>query len=397
MLFGLFIADNARNEHDEDEQQIPAQEAVSNRHAEDTLRQREKAVAELRHERIRCRGQQHRNDRAAPPFACGLDTVRRGERLSDFCEERNGEQQLHHRKEGRNGKEHRGKNKNFLRHCDLIGRSKRRIQTDGIGKPRHGGSNAVGVVRCQAVIGVQQLHPARRAVGKAAIGCVPCRLVRCAAEELGAKIAAKQIVIHKICIVAEIAEFIVFRLKQKHVIEVDFFGIVGAVAEELAALEHDGLRLDVCAGEICRDRPRGPCAHRVTADGKAGRIHVIHRREHGIGIVAAGGAVGQRVAVGVRRVVLIKEAQIREVHHDLIADRSADGLERPVSLTVLAVIHGDFVVYITSVDQPGGRSAVAVFVEAQHDGAAPGELNGVSCAGLVIVLIAVQEQHAGGF
>ena len=135
----------------------------------------------------------------------------------------------------------------------------------------------------------------------------------------------------------------------------------------------------------------------MTADGKAGRIHVVHRREHGIGIVAAGRAVGQRVAVGVRRVVLIKEAQIREVHHDLIADRSADGLERPVSLTVLAVIHGDFVVYITSVDQPGGRSAVAVFVEAQHDGAAPGELNGVSCTGLVIVLVAVQEQHAGGF
>ena len=53
-------------------------------------------------------------------------------------------------------------------------------------------------------------------------------------------------------------------------------------------------------------------------------------------------------------------------------------------------------VYITSVNKTGGRSAVTVLVETQHHRAAARKLHGVSRAGLVVVLIPVQEQNAGG-
>lgn len=177
-------------------------------------------------------------------------------------------------------------------------------------KPRHGRGNAVGVVRGQTVIRVQQLHAARRAVGKAAVGRVPCRLICRAAEELGAQIAAEKIVVHDVFIIAEIAELVVLCLKQENIIEVDVPGVIGTLPEQLAALQHDGLRLDIRAAEVCRDGPGGPCTHRVTADGKTGRIDIIHRSEQCIRIIAAGRAVGQCIAVRIGRVMLIEEAQI---------------------------------------------------------------------------------------
>lgn len=90
-----------------------------------------------------------------------------------------------------------------------------------------------------------------------------------------------------------------------------------------------------------------------------------------------------------------KKAQIREVHHNHVTGLTADGLERSVLHAVLAVIRSDLVVYITSIYQSSRRCAVTVFVKTQHDYTAPGKLHGVCRAGLVVILVAVQQQYAG--
>lgn len=76
-------------------------------------------------------------------------------------------------------------------------------------------------MRCQAVVGVQQLHAARCAVGKAAVGRVPRGFIRRAAKKLGTEIAAEQIIVYDVFVVAEITEFIVLCLKEKHVIKAE--------------------------------------------------------------------------------------------------------------------------------------------------------------------------------
>ena len=66
-----------------------------------------------------------------------------------------------------------------------------------------------------------------------------------------------------------------------------------------------------------------------------------------------------------------------------------------VRRAVLAIVDGDFVVYITSAEQSGGGGTVAVFVKRHDDGAAPCQLDSVGRAGLMVVLITVEQQNAG--
>ena len=252
------------------------------------------------------------------------------------------------------------------------------------------------VVGRKTVVGVQQLHAAGGAVFEASIGRVPRGLVCGAAEELRAQIAFQQIIVHDVFVVAEIAEFIVFCLQEQDVVEVDVLRVIRAVAEQLAALQNDGLRFNVRAAEIRGDRPRGPGAHRVAADRKTRGIDIVHGRQQRVGIAAARGAVCHGIAVGVGRVMLVEKAEVGKVHHDLVAGLAADGLERAVLAAVLAVVDRDLVIDVAAVDQSGRRRAVAVFVQTQDHRAAAGQLDGVGRAGLMVVLVAVQQQNAGG-
>ena len=45
------VTDDIADKHDQDQQRIPAQEAVSYRHAEDVFRQRQQCMSQLGHER----------------------------------------------------------------------------------------------------------------------------------------------------------------------------------------------------------------------------------------------------------------------------------------------------------------------------------------------------------
>lgn len=94
--------------------------------------------------------------------------------------------------------------------------------------------------------------------------------------------------------------------------------------------------------------------------------------------------------------MLVEKAEVGKVHHDLVAGLAADGLERAVLDAVLAVVDRDLVIDVAAVDQSGRRRAVAVFVQTQDHRAAAGQLDGVGRAGLMVVLVAVQQQNAGG-
>ena len=133
----------------------------------------------------------------------------------------------------------------------------------------------------------------------------------------------------------------------------------------------------------------------MAADRKARGVDIVHGRQQCIGIIAACGAVFHGVAVFVCCVVLVKKAEVREVRHDLVASLAADGLERAVFHTVFAVVDGHLVIDIAAVDKTFGRRTVAVLVQTQNHRAAPGQLDGVGRAGLMVVLVAVQQQNAG--
>lgn len=334
-LFVFLIADDGCDQHDQDQKQIPAEEAVADRHAEDIFRQRQEAVAELRHERIRRSSEQHRDDCAAPPRAVRLDGGLAGQRLHRPGEERRCEQQLHHSHERCDCREHGDQYGRLLRHGDLICRRERQIKADGIGEPCQRRGETMRVVGREPVVGVQQLHAAGGAVFEASIGRVPRGLVCGAAEELR-------------------------------------------------------------AAEIRGDRPRRPGAHRVAADRKTRGIDIVHGRQQRVGTAAARGAVCHGIAVGVGRVLLVEKAEVVKVHHDLVAGLAADGLERAVLDAVLAVVDRDLVIDVAAVDQSGRRRAVAVFVQTQDHRAAAGQLDGVGRAGLMVVLVAVQQQNVGG-
>ena len=254
-LFVLLIADDSRDQHDENQKRIPAEEAVADRHAEDVFRQWQEAVAELRHERIRRSGEQHRDDRAAPPRTVRLDGGLGGQRLYRPGEERRCEQQLHHGHERCDCREHGAQHERLLRHGNLIRRRERLVKTDGVGEPRQRRGKTVGVVGRETVVGVQKLHAAGRAVFEASVGRVPCGLVRSAAEKLRAQVASQKAVVHDVFVVAEVAELIVFCLQKQDVVKVNVSRIISTVAEQFAALQNDGLRFDVRAVEIRGDRP----------------------------------------------------------------------------------------------------------------------------------------------
>lgn len=179
-------------------------------------------MAELRHERIRCSSEQHRDDCAAPPRAVRLDGGLAGQRLHRLGEERRCEQQLHHGHERCDCREHGDQYERLLRHGDLICRRERQIKADGIGEPCQRRGETMRVVGRKTVVGVQQLHAAGGAVFEASIGRVPRGLVRGAAEEFRAQIAFQQLVVHDVFVVAEIAEFIVFCLQEQDVVEAVF-------------------------------------------------------------------------------------------------------------------------------------------------------------------------------
>ena len=92
--------------------------------------------------------------------------------------------------------------------------------------------------------------------------------------------------------------------------------------------------------------------------------------------------------------MFVKEAEVREVHHDLVAGLPADGLECAVFHTVFAVVDGHLVVDVASIDKTCGRQTVAVLVQTQNHRAAARQLDGVGRAGLVVVLVVVQQQNA---
>ena len=176
----------------------------------------------------------------------------------------------------------------------------------------------------------------------------------------------------------------------------DVLRVIRAVAEQLTALQDDGLRFNVRAAEIRGDRPRGPRAHRVAADRETRGIDIVHGRQQRVGIAAARGAVCHGIAVGVGRVMLVEKAEVGKVHHDLVAGLAADGLERAALDAVLAVVDRDLVIDVAAVDESRGRRTVAVLVQTQNHRAASRQLDGVGRAGFVVVLVAVQQQNAGG-
>ena len=94
--------------------------------------------------------------------------------------------------------------------------------------------------------------------------------------------------------------------------------------------------------------------------------------------------------------MLVEKAEVGKVHHDLVAGLAADGLERAVLDAVLAVVDRDLVIDVAAVDESRGRRTVAVLIQAQDHRAAAGQLDGVGRAGLVVVLVTVQQQNAGG-
>lgn len=176
-LFVFLIADDGCDQHDQDQKQIPAEEAVADRHAEDIFRQRQEAVAELRHERIRRSSEQHRDDCAAPPRAVRLDGGLAGQRLHRPGEERRCEQQLHHSHERCDCREHGDQHERLLRHGDLICRRERQIKADGIGEPCQRRGETMRVVGRKTMVGVQQLHAAGGAVLDAVLAVVDRDLV----------------------------------------------------------------------------------------------------------------------------------------------------------------------------------------------------------------------------
>ena len=89
----------------------------------------------------------------------------------------------------------------------------------------------------------------------------------------------------------------------------------------------------------------------------------------------------------------MEEREVGEVHHQTESLGAAHADKGAVFHRVLT--KGDFypVVYITSIHQTGIAAAVAVFIQGHDHGATLGQFDGICCAGLVVVLIAVEQQH----
>ena len=394
--------DEGGDDHDKDEQDIPADEAVAHRHAEDVFGQRQKRVTELRHEREGKAGDKDRDHGAAPPCAALLQRFFGRKVLLYEPEHRHAEQKIHQREHGEEHAEHGQKDEVFFQHRGLVRRSQVFRKVDRLVKPRHRRGKTFPVMGGQAVIGIEKLHPAGGAVFELPEGRVPGCVIGCRAEEFIAQRRLQELVRHVPLIITEITEFVVFRLQKKDVVEMDVRGVVHAAAEKLAALQDDGLRGDAFAGGIGliriigRDRPAGPGSHRMAADRKTGIVDLRKRREESVGVGAAAGAVGDRIPGVVLRVFIVEEAQVAEIHEHAVALRTADRLDRAVGFRFVAVVDFYDAVYITSADQTCVRRAVAVFVDRKNDGAPPRQFDRVGGICLMVVLVAVQKEDTRG-
>ena len=400
-LFGLLQAQTGGDEHNDDQQQIPAEEAVAHGHPEDPLGQGQQSVAQLGHKGIGDARQRHGDPGIFPPLFPGEDGVPAGQGNRGLPEEGKGQQQFHQREHGANGQQHGCKHQHFLGHKYMVGVRKGGIQTQSGAEPAQGHGHTGAVVGGEPVVGFQQLHPPGGAVFKTAVGGVPGGLFHTAAQELGTEGRVEHTVVHEVPVIPEIAELLILRLQQKHIVEVDLLRIIDGIVEQLTALQNRGFGGDVHTvfvggtGIGGSHTPAGPGAHGVTAEGQTAGIHAVQTSQQGIGGDAAAGTVGDGIAVAVGRVVGIKEAEIGEIHHQPEPLGTAHGYVGAVGFAVLTKVDFYTVVYITTLHETGFTAAMAVFIQRKHHCPPAGQLNGVGGAGFVVVLVAVEQQHTG--
>ena len=251
----------------------------------------------------------------------------------------------------------------------------------------------------QAVVGIEQLHPSGGAVGKTSVSRIPGGLFRSRTQEFIAQRRLQKLIRHVQLIIAEIGELIVFRLQQQNVVETDLRRVVGTVAEELAALQHDCFRSDAFAfvidgiTVIRRDAPGGPGPHRVSADRHSGLIDIVQRRKIAVSGRTAAGGVFDLVAGFVPGIAFIEKREVGEIHHQTVALGAADLLD----LVFVAEVGADLFVDETAVQQTGGAQSMPVFVQTENDRAAARKFDRIGSTGLVVILITVQQQHGGRF
>ena len=260
--------------------------------------------------------QQNGNDRVLPPAPLGENSLPGRKLPGSVSKEGGPQQQLHQRQHGGNGHQHGSENQNLLGHVNLIRGQQFFFKADALIEPVQCGCKALAVVGCQAVVGSQQLHPPGSALPEAAEGGVPCRLRIVAAQKLRAQIAVEQFLRQKALIIPEIAEFVIFRLEQQHIVEIDSLRIIGALTEQLPALEHRGLGRNIhprvigCSRIGGGHRPTGPGSHGVATERQPAGIHIVHGGQRSIRRDSSAGAVGNGISGAVRRVTLIKEGKV---------------------------------------------------------------------------------------
>ena len=244
----------------------------------------------------------------------------------------------------------------------------------------------------QTVVGVKQFHSSGTAVGETAEGLVPGGVCGACAEEFITQRRLQQFIGNRALIVAEIGKFIVFCLQQQNVVERDLSRIVDGIPEQFAALQHDGLRGNIRPGKVGSYTPAGPGAHGVSADGHS---LIVDKRKSGqipVGQRTASGRILDAVAVAVLGIMIVEEGKIGEVHQHAVAQASLDRGIGPVLLRVVPVVDGNLVVDVSSFDQTGSRRSVSVFIQTHDDSPSSGQFDRIGGAGLMVVLIAVQQQ-----
>ena len=132
----------------------------------------------------------------------------------------------------------------------------------------------------------------------------------------------------------------------------------------------------------------------MTGNTHAGGINKVEAGEQTIGRGTAHGGVQQCVALFILRIDLIKEVQIGEIHHQLVTACSGDLLHLNAFRTV---IDAELVVHGATVSHPQGGGAVTVFVNSHDHSAAARQFNGIGIAGVLVILVAVQQQHRRGW
>ena len=132
----------------------------------------------------------------------------------------------------------------------------------------------------------------------------------------------------------------------------------------------------------------------MAGQAQTGVVHVGQACQIGVGSDSSAATVLDGVTRVVGGVVLVKEAQVGEVHEDAIADGAAYLRVCPVFLGVVAVVDPHYMVNVSALGQADGSGSVSVAVNGKGHVAATGKLDGVSRIGLVVVLVAMEEQDA---